>query len=105
MNHTSKVLYPNCENRRKLALSKYNFSRFFSDNKGKIKEATSKLQLTKKNTRQKDWSSQRPTRIDLTERKRRVRKNSITVSSMKNGSIFSRNERNTNIYLQHHSRT
>jgi hypothetical protein len=47
MNNKSKALYPNCEVRGKLKLSKYNFDRFFKENKGVVKEPTIKPRLSK----------------------------------------------------------
>ena len=46
MNDKSKALYPNCPVRGKLELSKYNFTRFFKENKGIIKQPTTKPRLT-----------------------------------------------------------
>ena len=48
MNSKSKALHPDCPVRGKLALSKYNFTRFFQENKGIIKRPTTKPRLTKK---------------------------------------------------------
>jgi hypothetical protein len=49
MNKKSKALYPNCEIRSNLSLSKYTFTRFFNENKGKVREAKTKPRLSEQN--------------------------------------------------------
>ena len=53
MNKISKALYPNCDIRGKLALTKYSFTRFFNENKGKIKEAALKPRLSEKHKKER----------------------------------------------------
>ena len=97
MNKKSNDLYPTCEICSKLGLSKYTFTSFFNENKGKIKEAKTKPQLSDDHKSQRVvFSKKNKKRLN---RKKIKERSFIIASSTKNSFTFLRIERSINIYL------